>query len=158
MKKVLAILMVIIIISFSGCSKEKKFGVQQFTERMNEDFDTNYSTSEFMLSKKNNDNLLLCIRENNMITLTLDKDNNIKGISFLITADSSIEKAVNTYCQMCSVFTGNDYESQKKIFDEADFLSDNIKFTDSNSLITVGRYKYTVVCNEFAITMFCEKI
>ncbi len=158
MKKVLAFLMIIITVFLCGCSKESKFGVQQFTERMNEDFETDYATSEFMLSEKDNERFLFMTRENSMVGLMLDDDNNIKGISLLITADSNIEKSIVTYCQMCSVLTGNDYESQKKIFNESDFLSDNIKFADGNSLITVGRYKYTVVCNEYAITMFCEKI
>ncbi len=158
MKKVLAFIMVIITVFLCGCSQESKFGVQQFTERMNEEFDTDYATSEFMLSKKDDERFLFMTRENSMINLILDDDNNIKGISLLITADSNIEKSIVTYCQMCSVLTGNDYESQNKIFDEAEFLSDNIKFADGNSLITVGRYKYTVVCNEYAVTMFCEKI
>ena len=52
----------------------------------------------------------------------------------------------------------NDYNNQIKIFNDADFLSEEIKFADGNSIITVGRYKYTIVCNSYTITFFCDKI
>lgn len=158
MKKLLAIIMVFISLFLCSCSKESKFGVQQFVERMNDTFMTDYTTSEFLQSKKNDDSFLFLTREHNMITLLLDIDNNIKGISLTITADGNIENAKNLYCQMCSVFTCNDYEIQCKIFSDSDFLNESIKFADSNSLITVGRYKYTVVCNSYAITLFCDKV
>ena len=158
MKKLLAFIMVFITVFLCSCSKESKFGVQQFVERMNETFSTDYTTSEFMLSEKNDDNLLFMTRENNMITLPLDEKNNIKGLSLLITADGNIEKAKKLYCQMCSIITGNDYDNQLKIFNEANFFSDTIKFADGNSLITVGRYKYTIVCNDYAITFFCDRV
>ena len=93
-----------------------------------------------------------------MITLLLDENNNIKSLSLLLTAEGNIENAIKLYCQLCSVFACNDYDTQLKIFDDSQFLSKKIKFADSNSLITVGRYKYTIVCNDYAITFFCEKI
>lgn len=158
MKKLLAVLIVFITIFLCSCSKESKFGVQQFVERMNENYDTDYQTSEFLLSEKNDENFLFLTRKNNMVTLLLDDDNNIKGISLLVTADENIENAKKTYCQMCSIFTGNDYNNQLKIFNDADFLSEEIKFADGNSIITVGRYKYTIVCNSYTITFFCDKI
>lgn len=158
MKKLLAIIMVFISLFLCSCSKESKFGVQQFVERMNDTFMTDYTTSEFLQSKKNDDSFLFLTREHNMITLLLDIDNNIKGISLAITADGNIENAKKLYCQMCSVFTGNDYEIQCKIFSDSDFLNESIKFADGNSVITVGRYKYTVVCNSYAITFFCDKV
>lgn len=158
MKKLLAVLIVFITIFLCSCSKESKFGVQQFVERMNENYDTDYQTSEFLLSEKDDENFLFLTRKNNMVTLLLDDDNNIKGISLLVTADENIENAKKTYCQMCSIFTGNDYNNQIKIFNDADFLSEEIKFADGNSIITVGRYKYTIVCNDYSITFFCDKI
>lgn len=158
MKKLLAVLIVFITMFLCSCSKESKFGVQQFVERMNENYDTDYQTSEFLLSEKDDENFLFLTRKNNMITLLLDDDNNIKGISLLVTADENIENAKKTYCQMCSIFTGNDYNNQLKIFNDADFLSEDIKFADGNSIITVGRYKYTIVCNDYSITFFCDKI
>lgn len=158
MKKLLVILMVFITVFLCSCSKESKFGVQQFVERMNESFETDYNTSEFMLSEKNDERFLFLTRDNNMITLMLDEDNNIKGISLLVTADGNIENAKNTYCEMCCVFTGNDYENQMKIFNESEFFPDEIKFADGNSVITVGRYKYTIVSNDYGVTFFCDKI
>ena len=158
MKKLLAIIMAFISLFLCSCSKESKFGVQQFVERMNNSFMTDYTTSEFLQSKKNDDNLLFLTRESHMLNLLLDGDNNIKGISLLLTADGNIENAKTLYCQMCSVFTGNDYEIQCKIFSDSDFLNESIKFADGNSVITVGRYKYTIVSNDYAITFFCDRI
>ncbi|MBQ4572350.1 MAG: hypothetical protein IJA80_03640 [Clostridia bacterium] len=158
MKKLLAILMVFITVFFSACSKESKFGIQQFTERMNKTFETDYKTSDFVLSKREDENVMFLSEENSLISVFIDNNNYIKGVSLLITADGDIENAKNTYCQMCSIFTGNDYESQMKIFSESDFFNEDIKFADGNSLITVGRYKYTVVCNDYSITFFCERV
>lgn len=158
MKKLLAILMVFITVLFSACSKESKFGIQQFVERMNKTYETEYKTADFVLSKREEDNVLFLSEENSLISLFIDTNNYIKGISLLITADGDIEKAKNTYCQMCGIFTGNDYESQMKIFTESDFFGNDINFADGNSLITVGRYKYTIVCNDYSITFFCERI
>ena len=158
MKKLLAFLMVFIIIFLSSCSKESKFGVQQFVERMNKQFDTEYNTNDFLLGKKGNENILLMTNSNQMITLSLDKDNNIKGIGILLTAEGNIENAKITYCRMCSVFTNKDYKEHTEIFDNCDFLSDDINFVDGNSIITVDRFKYTIVSNNYSITMFCDKI
>ena len=158
MKKLLVLLLVFISVFLCSCSKESKFGVQQFVERMNNTFETDYTTSEFMQSEKNDDNLLFLTRNNEMLCLLLDDENDIKGISLLITAECDIENSKKLYCQMCSIFTGNDYETQYEIFNEADFLNKDIKFADGNSIITVGRYKYTIVSNNYAITFFCDKI
>lgn len=158
MKKLLAILMVFITVFFSACSKESKFGIQQFTERMNKTFETDYKTSDFVLSKREDENVLFLSEKNSLISVFIDNSNYIKGVSLLITTDGDIENAKNTYCQMCSIFTGNNYESQMKIFTESDFFNESIKFADGNSLITVGRYKYTVVCNDYSVTFFCERV
>ncbi len=158
MKKLLAFIMIFIIIFFSSCSKESKFGIQQFTERMNKTYGTEYKTSEFALSSRNDNNFLFLSKDNTMLSVFIDNDNNIKSISYLVTADGDIENAKITYCQMCSIFTGKDYESQMDIFTESDFLGEDIKFADGNSLITVGRYRYSVICNDYSITFFCNRI
>lgn len=158
MKKLLAIFLTVITVFLSSCSKESKFGIQQFTERMNTNFETDYKTSEFLLSKKDDKNILFMTQEQNMISFILDDNNNIKSMGILVTADGDIEKTKDTYCQMCSIFTGNDYEAQKKIFDDSELLSASIKFADSNSVITVGRFKYTVVCNAYSITLLCDRV
>lgn len=158
MKKLLSILLAFIIIILCGCSKMSKFGIQQFVERMNNDFNTDLTTAEFILNKNSEANFLFTTREGKMLALSLDNDDNIKGISLLITADESLDDGQKLYCQLCSIFTGNDLKEQKDIFNEANFLSDKIKFADSNSIITVGRYKYSIICNEYAVTFFCDKI
>ena len=158
MKKLLAFIMIFIIIFFSSCSKESKFGIQQFTERMNKTYGTEYKTSEFALSSRNDNNFLFLSKDNTMLSVFIDNDNNIKSISYLVTADGDIENAKITYCQMCSIFTGKDYESQMDIFTESDFLGEDIKFADGNSLITVGRYRYSVICNDYSITFFCNRM
>ena len=158
MKKLLAFLLIFITIFFSSCSKEKTFGIQQFTERMNKAYDTNLQTSEFVLGERDNETFLFSSKDSTLISLSLDSKNYIKSVSLLITADGDIEDAKITYCQMCSVFIGNDYENQMEIFTESDFFNESIKFADGNSLITVGRYKYTIVCNDYSITFMCNRI
>ena len=158
MKKLLAFLMIFIIIFFSACSKESKFGIQQFTERMNKTYETDYKTEDFVLSNRNDTNFLFYSQDCTLLSVFIDSENNIKGISFLISADGDIEQAKITYCQMCSIFTGNDFDSQMEIFTESSFFDDNIKFADGNSLITVGRYRYSVICNDYSITFFCERV
>ena len=158
MRKLLAILMVFITVFFSACSKESKFGIQQFVERMNKTYKTEYQTSDFLLTKREDENILFLSEKNSLISVFIDSNNYIKGVSLLITADGDIDKGKNTYCQMCSIFTGNDYESQMKIFTESEFFNEDIKFADGNSLITVGRYKYTIVCNDYSVTFFCDRI
>lgn len=158
MKKLLAFLLIFITIFFSSCSKEKTFGIQQFTERMNKNYNTNLQTSEFILGERDNETFLFLSKGSTLISLSLDSKNYIKSVSLLITADGNIENAKITYCQMCSIFTGNDYENQMEIFTESDFFNEGIKFADGNSLITVGRYKYTIVCNDYSITFMCNRI
>ena len=158
MRKLLANFMVFITAFFSACSKESKFGIQQFVERMNKTYKTEYQTSDFLLTMREDENILFLSEKNSLISVFIDSNNYIKGVSLLITADDDIEKGKVTYCQMCSIFTGNDYESQMKIFTESEFFNENIKFADGNSLITVGRYKYTIVCNDYSITFFCKRV
>ena len=125
---------------------------------MNKNYNTNLQTSEFILGERDNETFLFLSKGSTLISLSLDSKNYIKSVSLLITADGNIENAKITYCQMCSVFIGNDYENQMEIFTESDFFNESIKFADGNSLITVGRYKYTIVCNDYSITFMCNRI
>ncbi len=157
MKKLLAILLVVITIFLCSCSKELNFGIEQFVDRMNKTYETNLETGNFRLSQREDDNFLFYSDNASMMSLVLDKKNNIKSISLLITADHNIEDAKNTFCKMCSIFTGQDFKSQMKTIKESELFND-IKFADGNSTITVGRYKYSVICNNYCITFFCEKV
>lgn len=126
---------------------------------MNEQFDTDYKTSDFLLvTDENEQNLLFYKTENSLMTLSLDTNNTIKGVSLLFTESMDIKDGLNTFCKMCCIFTGEDSEKQQTTLANCGISEDYIKFTDSNTVITVGRYKYTVVCNNYGITLFCDKV
>ena len=83
MKKLLAFLLIFITIFFSSCSKEKTFGIQQFTERMNKAYNTNLQTSEFILGERDNETFLFLSKDSTLISLSLDSKNYIKSVSLL---------------------------------------------------------------------------
>ena len=158
-KKMLLIVISISLSLLCGCSKESKFGIEQFTSRMNTQFDYSLNTADFILHiDEYENNNLFCEIESSLITLSLDNNNDIKGISLLATDSQDIPNTINFFCNMCCVFTGNDYDAQKSIFDSCQINTDTIKYADSNNVITVGKYKYTVVCNEYSVTLFCDRV
>jgi hypothetical protein len=142
-----------------GCSKESKFGVEQFSYRMNSQFEYGFDTKQFILGiDENNENNLFYERDSSLITLSLDNNNNIIGISLLETDTQKASETIRLFSHMCSVFTGNDYETQCTIFEDYKINEETIKVADNNTVITVGKYKYTIICNEFSITLFCDKL
>ena len=158
-KKMLLISISILLILLWGCSKESKFGLEQFTSRMNTQFDYCLNTADFILHiDENENNNLFCEIESLLITLSLDNNNDIKGISLLSTDSQDIANTLNFFCDMCCVFTNNNYDSQQSIFDSCQINTNIIKYADSNNVITVGKYKYTVVCNEYSVTLFCDRV
>lgn len=158
MKKLLALFIVFIIIFFNSCSKEEKFGVEQFVDRINKNYNTEYSTSDFLLGKnQREENCLFYEQENSMIVLILNNENLITGTGLLITDDSNIQEYINDFCRISSTITNSDYTKQSEILEQCGINTDNIKKTDSNWIITVGKYKYSVVCNNYSITLFCER-
>ena len=158
MKKLLALFIVFIIIFFNSCSKEEKFGVEQFVDRINKNYNTEYSTSDFLLGKnQREENCLFYEQENSMIVLILNNENLITGTGLLITDDSNIQEYINDFCRISSTITNSDYTKQSEILEKCGINTDNIKKTDSNWIITVGKYKYSVVCNSYSITLFCER-
>lgn len=159
MKKLLALFIVFIIIFFNSCSKEEKFGVEQFIDRINKNYNTEYSTSDFLLGKnQREENCLFYEQENSMIVLILNNENLITGTGLLITDDSNIQEYINDFCRISSTITNSDYTKQSEILEQCGINTDNIKKTDSNWIITVGKYKYSVVCNSYSITLFCERV
>lgn len=158
MKKLLALFIVFIIIFFNSCSKEEKFGVEQFVDRINKNYNTEYSTSDFLLGKnQREENCLFYEQENSMIVLILNNENLITGTGLLITDDSNVQEYINDFCRISSTITNSDYTKQSEILEQCGINTDNIKKTDSNWIITVGKYKYSVVCNSYSITLFCER-
>ena len=159
MKKLLALFIVFIIIFFNSCSKEEKFGVEQFVDRINKNYNTEYSTSDFLLGKnQREENCLFYEQENSMIVLILNNENLITGTGLLITDDSNVQEYINDFCRISSTITNSDYTKQSEILEQCGINTDNIKKTDSNWIITVGKYKYSVVCNSYSITLFCERV
>ncbi len=157
MKKICCLFIILCLLC--GCSKETKFGIEQFVTRMNKEFLTEYSTADFMLSvDENENNYLFCDKGNCFLSLQLNDDNDIIGISLLVTEGYDISNGINEFQNMCCIFTGNDVDTQKSILNESNITADKIKYADSSNTITVGKYKYTIVCNEYSVTLFCEKV
>ncbi len=158
MKKILLLSLTVFMIFMSSCSRESKFGIEQFVTRMEKDYEVVLNTSDFLLGETNGEEFLFYESGNRITTLSLDSNNKIKGISLLLIPDENIESAVVSFCQICSVFTGNTYEVQSQIFKDGKITAEYINYADSNMVITVGRYKYTVVCNDYSVTLFCDKV
>ena len=158
-KKIFILFLATTLFLLSSCTKESKFGVEQFAHRMNSQFEYELDTAGFILGKDENENNLLFYDIGaSLITLSLDNNNNIKGISLLSTDAQSISETLSLFCDMCSVFTGNDRETQKELFSSYQINEDTIKYADNNSMITVGKYKYTFVSNSYSVTFFCDRI
>ncbi len=159
MKKLLAFFTVFIIIFFNGCSKEEKFGLEQFVDRINKNYNMEYNTSDFLLGKnQREENCLFYEQGNSMIVLILNSENLVTGTGLLITDDNDIQEYINQFCRISSIITNSDYTKQSEILEQCGINVNNIKKTDSNWIITVGKYKYSVVCNNYSITLFCERV
>lgn len=158
-KKTLTFFLIFTFIVLCGCSKEDKFGVEQFVDRMNYQFKYELDTKSFILGiNENENNNLFYERDTSFITLSLDANNNINGVCLLITDSETISDSLTFFCEMCCVFTGNDIETQKSIFTSYKINEETIKFADNNTVITVGKYKYTIVCNNYSVTLFCDRV
>lgn len=158
-KKIMAICVCFTFAFLCGCSKESKFGVQQFTERMNNQYETDFRTADFILgTDKNGGNYLFCEKGDMLIFLFLDTNNTIKGSGLLITESMDINEGLNTFLQICCVLTGESEESQRATFTNCGITKEKIKYADSNSVITVGKFKYSIICNDYSITLFCDRV
>lgn len=113
LKKFMIFCICFALISLCGCSKESKFGVQQFTERMNSQFETDFATADFILgTDEEGESFLFCEKGEMLLSLSIDTNNTIKGVGLLITESMDINSAIDTFCKMCSVFTGESEENQ----------------------------------------------
>ncbi len=159
MKRLLAIFLIFIIIFFTGCSKEEKFGIDQFVDRMNANYNVQYKTSSFLSGKNTTEeNCLFYEYGDYLLTLRMNESNQITGTALLTTNKVSLTEYINEFCCITSVFCGTEYNQQADILSSCGILSENIKMTDSNWMVTVGKYKYSVVCNNYSITLFCDKV
>lgn len=156
LKKITALCLMLLLLC--GCSREAKFGLQQFVSRINEQFDTTYETKNFLYAENDGNRYLFHDGDEGLVSLIIDKNNDITGVSLLITESMDINAAVNTFTELCCVFTDSEKTSQKKLLSDCNINGDTIKFADSNMVITIGKYKYTVICNEYSVTLFCDRI
>ena len=91
MKKLFIILILAVIFLFSACSKESKFGIEQFTERMNSQFGTNYNTADFILGTDSEGEKYMLYEEGDtLISVSLDANGTIKGAALLVTDGGDI--------------------------------------------------------------------
>ena len=156
-KKIIALFC--ILLCLCGCSQEEKFGLEQFVTRINEQFSTTYKTSNFMLGENaDNNKYLFCNSNDGLISLSLDSNNDIIGASLLINESMDINQGINTFLNICCIFKSNDREKEIQVFNDCNITAHTIKYADSNMVITVGKYKYTVVCNEYSVTFFCDRV
>lgn len=151
--------LICILLTLCGCSQEQKFGIEQFVWRMNEQFETTYKTSDFMLGTDEDEKrYLFCDNNYGLTALSLDSNNNIVGVGLLINESMDTNDAINTFLNFCCIFTGNDKSTQQEILTQCRITNDTIKYADNNTVITVGKYKYTIVCNEYSVTLFCDRV
>lgn len=159
LKKILAVGICFALILLCGCSKESKFGVQQFTERMNNQYETDFVTSDFILgTDESGENYLFCEKDEMLIALSLDTNNTIRGVGLTLTESMDINAGLDTFLQICCVLTGESEENQRATFRNCGITEEKIKYADSNFVITVGKFKYSVICNDYGITLFCDRV
>lgn len=159
LKKCSAIVILLISIFFTGCSVQEKTDIEQFTLELNEIYDTEISTSDFLLGQDaDNSCYLFRETENSLTALSLDGENFISGLSLLFLPEADTEEQVDYFIKICSIFTKSDYNSQKSILNSIGINSDNIKFADSNFSTTIGKYKYSIICNDYSVTLFCDRV
>ena len=158
-KKICIFLLIFTLCFLCGCSQESKFGLEQFSHRMSKEYEIDFNTADFMYGQnENGENYLFYEEDNFLLSLSLDANNSIKGVSLLCTESMDINSGLDTFCKICSVFTGESYENQKSTLEECKINTDEIKYADDSFSTTVGKYKYSVVCNNYSITLFCDRV
>ncbi len=159
MKKICLILSVFLILGLTACSKESKFGVQEFCGRMNTQFETELDTALFSLAThENGEQFLVSENDEMLIFLALNSDQKIKGVGLVLTEDYDIAKGISTFAQSCAVFTNTSIDEQKATLLNCGITAEGIKYADSSFYITVDKYKYSIVCSEFGVSLFCDRI
>ncbi len=159
LKKICILTSFIFIILLGGCSQESKFGVQQFTERMNGQYGTDFATADFVLgTDENKEKYLFCEKEDTLFALSLDTNDTIRGVGLLLTESMDINKGLDTFLQICCIFTGESEENQRATLINCGITQEKIKYADSNFVITVGKFKYSAICNDYSVTLFCDRV
>ncbi len=158
MKKHFLFLLIIFSIFLQSCTTQEKMGIEQFVTEMNNQFEIAIKTSDFQLGYDEDDlKYLFNENENSLTTLSLDKSNQIAGISLLFLPDSDVNYYIDYFAKMCSVFTHTQYDLQVKNLNSCGIDVNKINFADGNTSATIGKYKYTIISNAYSITLFCDR-
>lgn len=160
MKKITAaVLSAILLLLLPACSQESKFGVDEFSKRLESDFDITLDTADLVLGNdKNGDTYFFAETAFGLIALFPDSNNNISGLSLLCEAGGDIQSATDLYCKVCCILTGSDMDTQRATLTNCGITADRIGFTSGSQINTVGKFKYVAVCNEYSVTLFCERV
>lgn len=143
-----------------GCSREAKFGVGEFFDRMEKDFETEINESDITLEKDDGKDRIYCTLDEYLLVLYLRNGQNISGVCMMIPKEKENELTVfiNDFSKCVSILTSCPYEEVRKTMKDINISADKIKFADGNSINTVGKYKYSVIENEVSVTLFCERV
>ncbi len=126
---------------------------------MNTQFETELDTALFSLAThENGEEFLVSENDEALIFLALNTDQKIKGVGLVLTEGYDIAKGISTFAQSCAVFTNTNIDEQKATLLNCGITEDSIKYADSSFYITVGKYKYSIVCSEFGVSLFCDRV
>lgn len=159
-KKISLFLIFVTLIVLCGCSREAKMGIGEFSDRINKDYGLILQEESMLLEKKEESNTVYCKIDSFLFVFYLGSNNNISGVSAMLPKEneSELTEFLDNFEKCVSVFTLNSKDSVEQTFQDCKITADNIKFTDGNQLNTVGKFKYSVITNEFSVTIFCERV
>ena len=159
MKKLIILTLIIIIFIFGGCGKSSKIGLYEFNNQLNKISKTNFLAENYMMTQNKDGEKFLSLNIiDGIISLFPQNDKTIKGVSLLFTNKSECENNIKLFRNLCCVLTGNDENTMDNILNDCEINSDTIDFSNKNFVMTIENYKYTVVSNEYSVTLFCERV
>ncbi len=161
MRKIISVLLAItLVFMLTSCSRESKFGVGEFCDRIRADYEIEVNESSVYLDKHDGKNRIYCTCNSFLLVLYLGVNDNISGVAMMIQNDQKdkLESFLDSYKKCVCVFTGMNFEDTTKIFSDLKISADKINFADNSSVCTVGKYKYSIITNEMTITLFCERV
>lgn len=159
-KKISFILVITLIILMCGCSRETKMGIGEYSDRIQKDYGLILDENSIMLEKNGEENTVYCNINSVLFAFYLGGSNRIYRVAGILPKENeeNLSEFLDTYEKCVSVFTMNSDEAVKNTFADCKITADSIKFTDGNKLYTVGKFKYSIVTNEFSVTLFCERV
>ena len=159
-KKICIFLSFILIFSLVGCSRENKFGVGEFSERIQNDYGLTVDESSISLEKADGKNRIYCKMNSFLLVFYLGSNDNISGFAMMLPKEDEgrLSEFYDNFQKCVSIFTLSPLEKVEDTLGSCGITLQSIKFADSNRLNTVGKFRYTVVTSEISITLFCERV